>query len=204
MSMLGQYTQEWAQAKIEVSEFITPEDGRYRVIIDAVEYSERDKDGSATYPTFIYYFTITDGESKGLRFRRYSAIRNEKSAGFIKGDLQKLRIPIPADPEQLPDLFASARGSIIDVNVKSREIDGRTYKDIYIERLYGREQPRPQAQQTPQAPQYQQQTQQPRPQAQQPQQAPRPAPQQQGYYAPPQQMQFGGYVNRPTDDDIPF
>ena len=90
MDKLRSYSNDWRNAQIETSEYITPDDGKYRVLIDEVAYSERDKDGNETYPTFVYTFTITDGNCKGQRFRRYSSIRNERSAGFIKGDLQKM------------------------------------------------------------------------------------------------------------------
>ena len=90
MDKLRSYSNDWRNAQIETSEYITPDDGKYRVHIDEVAYSERDRDGNETYPTFIYAFTITEGNFKGQRFRRYSSIRNEKSAGFIKGDLLQL------------------------------------------------------------------------------------------------------------------
>lgn len=195
MSKLGSYAQDWQNAPIETSDFITPEDGRYRVIIDDVTYTEQDKDGRETYPTFVYTFTITEGDCKGQRFRRFSSIRNERSAGFIKGDLQKLGIPIPRDVEALPEQFMSARGYIIDVSVKTKEVNGKPYKDIYIDKLIGRAQPR-QQQPRPQPQQYQPQPQ----QYQQPQTFSNYAPVSQQYPQPPQTF-GGGY---PSDDEIPF
>lgn len=197
MEKLRAYYNDWRNAQIETSEFITPDDGKYRVLIDEVTYSERDRDGNETYPTFIYAFTITEGNQKGQRFRRYSSIRNEKSAGFIKGDLQKLGMPIPANVEELPELFSSAAGSVIDVTVKTREVNGKPYKDVYIERLIGRQQKqqRPQ-QQVP--PAYQPQRQFTDARAQPPQ----------GYYAQPPQYQqtqpqaFGAGYDQ--NEEIPF
>lgn len=195
MDKLRSYSNDWRNAQIETSEYITPDDGKYRVHIDEVAYSERDRDGNETYPTFIYAFTITEGNFKGQRFRRYSSIRNEKSAGFIKGDLQKMGIPIPANVEELPGLFVSARGLIIDVTVKTKDINGKPYKDVYIDRLVGR-QPQPPQQQPVQ---YQQPRQFTDARAQAPQ----------GYYAqqqqfaqPPQPQAFGAGYNQ--NDEIPF
>lgn len=196
MEKLRAYYNDWRNAQIETSEFITPDDGKYRVLIDEVTYSERDRDGNETYPTFIYAFTITEGNQKGQRFRRYSSIRNEKSAGFIKGDLQKLGIPIPANIEELPELFSSAAGSVIDVTVKTREVNGKPYKDVYIERLIGRQQTQPAPQ--PQPVQYQQPSRFTDARAQPPQ----------GYYQQPPQYQqaqpqaFGAGYNQ--NEEIPF
>ena len=196
MDKLRSYSNDWRNAQIETSEFITPDDGKYRVLIDEVAYSERDRDGNETYPTFIYAFTITEGNFKGQRFRRYSSIRNEKSAGFIKGHLQKLGMPIPADVEELPELFRSAAGSVIDVTVKTREVNGKPYKDVYIDRLIGRQQTQPAPQ--PQPVQYLQSRQFTDARAQPPQ----------GYYQQPQQYQqpqpqaFGAGYNQ--NDEIPF
>ena len=197
MSKLGSYAQDWQKAPVETSEFITPEDGKYRVRIDDVTYTEQDKDGRETYPTFIYSFTITEGDSKGQRFRRYSSIRNERSAGFIKGDLQKLGVPIPANPEELPELFKSAAGSVIDVNVKTKEINGKPYKDVYIERFIGKVQQPPRPQQ-PQPIQYQPQRQFTDARAQPPQGFYQQPPQ----YQQPQPQAFGAGYN--PNDDIPF
>lgn len=196
MDKLKTYYDVWANAQIETSEYITPDDGKYRVIIDDVSYSDKDKAGNETYPTFIYSFTITEGNLKGQRFRRYSSIRNEKSAGFVKGDLMKLGMPIPANVEELPELFRSAAGTIIDVNVKTREVNGKPYKDIYIDRLINRQQPKPTPQ--PQPVQYMQQRQFTDARAQPPQ----------GFFAQPPQYQqpqpqaFGAGYNQ--DDEIPF
>ena len=104
MSKLNQFKYDWNNAAIATNEYITPEDGQYRVMIENVKYTENDKDGFETDPTFIYTFVVTDGKYKGQKFRRYTAIRNEKSASYFKGDLQKLGIPIPADIEELPEI----------------------------------------------------------------------------------------------------
>ena len=196
MDKLRSYSNDWRNAQVETNDFITPEDGKYRVVIDEVSYSERDRDGNETYPTFIYVFTITDGNYKGQRFRRYSSIRNEKSAGFIKGDLQRLGMPIPANVEELPELFMSAAGSVVDVTVKTREVNGKPYKDVYIDRLIGRQQRQPQQQMQPV---YQPQRQFTDARAQPPQGY---YAQQQTQYRQPQPEAFGAGYNQ--NDEIPF
>lgn len=186
MSKLSQYANDWRNAPVVTSEYITPEDGSYRVIIEGVKYAECDKDGNETDPTFIYIFCILEGNCRGQKFRRFTTIRNEKSAGFFKGDLQKLGLPIPSDPEELPNVFMSAPGIVVDVTVKTRNVNGKDYKDVYFDKVIGR--PQQQAMQQQMPPAYQpQQRQFTDARAQPPK----------GFYAQPPQPQ--GYP-----DDIPF
>lgn len=190
MSKLSFYQNDWANAAIQSNEYITPEDGKYRVIIESVEYSEVDKDGNSSDPTFIYTFQILEGSSKGQKFRRYTTIRNERSASFLKGDLQILGMPIPSDPEDLPQLFLSAAGIVLDLTVKTKTVNDKNYKDVYFNKLVGRQQIQQQLPQR-QAPQQYQQP--PQNYTNQP-----PQYQQQQY----QQAQQQGFV--PYNEEIPF
>lgn len=139
MSKLNQFKYDWNNAAIATNEYITPEDGQYRVMIENVKYTENDKDGFETDPTFIYTFVVTDGKYKGQKFRRFTTIRNEKSASYFKGDLQKLGIPIPADIEELPEIVTGANGIILDLTVKTRNVNGKDYKDIYFDKRIGKQ-----------------------------------------------------------------
>ena len=138
MSRLSEFAENWRNAPVVTSEYITPEDGVYRVIIECVKYTEIDKDGNTVDPTFIYIFCILEGDCRGMKFRRFTTIRNERSAGFFKGDLQKLGLPISADPEELPNVFTSAPGIVVDVSVKTRNVNGKDYKDVYFDKVIGR------------------------------------------------------------------
>lgn len=197
MSRLGGYFTIWNQAEPIMNEFITPEDGQYRVIIEEVKYSELDKDNQPCDPTFVYTFRILEGKYKDQKFRRFTTIRDERSAGFFKGDMMKLGMPIPQNPEELPNMFLTTVGIILDVTVKTKTVNDKKYKDIYFDKMIGKQPPAVQ--------------QQPMIQQQHPQQRPpmNARAQQQGYYAPqpqrypPQTQQtFGG--GYPSDDDIPF
>lgn len=188
MSKLSYFREDWKRAEIATSDYITPEDGQYRVAIEEVRYSETDRDGNASDPTFIYTFRIMSEKGKGQKFRRFTTIRNEKSASYFKGDLQKLGMPIPADPEDLPNIFMSAAGIILDLTVKTKIINGKDYKDIYFDKMVGRQQPE---------------------QRQAPQQFPPQPPQ--GYYSQPQRYQkpqqpqqqaFGGPFEE--NEEIPY
>ena len=197
MSKLNAFYNDWQRAEIVTSEFITPEDGQYNVAIEEVRYTETDRDGNPTDPTFVYTFTITEGACSGQRFRRYTTIRNERSASYFKGDLKKLGLPIPANPEDLPAIVQDARGLIVQVTVRTKNVNGKDYKDVYFDRLLGR-MTAPQPRQQP-----------PQGYAQQPRQYP---PQSVPYSNAPQ-----GYAQQPPqyaaqtfapqniqDDDIPF
>lgn len=177
MSKLGFYTEDWRAAQAVTSEYITPKDGVYRVIIESVKYAEVDSEGRETDPTFIYIFCILEGECRGQKFRRFTTIRNERSAGYFKGDMIKLGLPIPANPEDLPNVFQSAPGIVIDVTVKTKTVNGKDYKDVYFDKAIGRQAP------------------------------PRPAPQVQDgrpMQGQPQRQQPQAYAPQSYPDDIPF
>jgi hypothetical protein len=191
MSALGGFRNEWARAEATQNEYITPDDGKHSVLIEKVEYTEKDKDGNFTYPTFIYTFRILGGNQRDGRFRRFTVLRNEQSMGFCKGDMITLGLPIPQDPEELPNVFSGAAGIVAEVTVKTKNINGRDFKDIYINRRTGKQAEQPPAQ----YPQPQQFTD---ARAQPPQ----------GYYAQPPQYQqeqpqaFGAGYNQ--NEEIPF
>lgn len=137
MSKMSNFRSQWAKAEVKfASEFDVPEDGKYRVVIEDVKYSEVDFNNNPTDPTFIYIFRVIDGNCTGMRFRKFSTIRSEMNLSYLKGDLTRLGLPVPADPEELIAVFPSARGLTLEVTVKSRTIDGKVYKDCNIDRLY--------------------------------------------------------------------
>lgn len=140
MTKLGFFTNAWANAPIATNEFITPKDGQYRVIIEKVDYAEQDNEGNECDPTFVFTFTIKEGENEGLKFRRFTTLRNEKSFSYFKRDLQIIGIPIPRDPEELPNVTRSAVGVIIEVTIKSRMYNDKKYKDVYFDKRIGKEQ----------------------------------------------------------------
>ena len=136
MSKMSNFRDKWAQAPvIYTSEFDTPEDGQYRVVIEDVKYSEQRQDGTPTDPTYIYILRVIDGKCLGIRFRKFQTIRTDKNLSFLKGDLSRLGLVAPSDPEEIIGVFQSARGLTIDVTVKSRQYNGETYKDCTIDRL---------------------------------------------------------------------
>lgn len=136
MSKMRNFRNSWTQAPVMyTSEFQTPEDGQYRVAIDDVKYLEQDKDGNSTDPTFVYILRVVDGKSLGIRFRKFQTIRTEKNLSFLKGDLSRLGIVPPNDPEEIILALQRAKGLTIDVTVSSREYQGKTYKDCTIDRL---------------------------------------------------------------------
>ena len=112
-----------------------PQPHKYRVVTEDVKYSEQRQDGTPTDPTFIYILRVTDGNCAGMRFRKFTTLKTEKNLSFLKGDLSRLGLVSPADPEELINIFQSARGLTIDVTVKSRQYNGETYKDCTIDRL---------------------------------------------------------------------
>ena len=117
------------------SEFDTPDDGQYRCVIEDVKYSEADFNGNATDPTYIYILRVKEGNGAGMRFRKFTTIKTEKNLSFLKGDLSRLGLVVPSDPEEIINVLQNARGMTIDVTVKSREYQGKTYKDCTIDRL---------------------------------------------------------------------
>lgn len=136
MSRMSNFRSQWSQAPVMfTSEFETPEDGQYRVVIEEVKYSETDRDNNPTDPTFTYILRVKEGKCAGMRFRKFTTIRTDKNLSFLKGDLTRLGLVVSADPEEIAAVFQSARGLTIDVTVKSREYQGKTYKDCTIDRL---------------------------------------------------------------------
>ena len=136
MSRMSNFRGQWAQAPVMyTSEFETPEDGQYRCVIEDVKYSEADFNGNATDPTFIYILRVKEGNGAGMRFRKFQTIRTDKNLSFLKGDLSRLGLVVPSDPEEIIGVLQRARGLTIDVTVKSREYNGKTYKDCTIDRL---------------------------------------------------------------------
>lgn len=136
MSRMSNFRGQWTQAPVMyTSEFETPEDGQYRVVIEEVKYSETDKDNNPTDPTYIYILRVKEGNGAGMRFRKFQTIRTEKNLSFLKGDLSRLGIVAPNDPEEIILALQRAKGLTIDVTVKSCEYQGKTYKDCTIDRL---------------------------------------------------------------------
>ena len=194
MSKLSFYSSDWKNAQVATSEYITPEDGQYKVLIENVSYTEQDRDGNESDPSFVFTFQIMEGNQQGQRFRRFTTLRNENAFGFFKRDLQKLGIPIPDDVEELPTVTQTAIGVIMGVTVKSRFYKDKCYKDIYFDKRLGKQASPTQAMQQPQAVRPQPQTVNP------PRQTVRPQPQ---WAQVPR-----GYVETPFNpdqyDDIPF
>ena len=136
MSRMSNFRCQWAQAPVMYSsEFQTPEDGQYRVVIDEVKYSEQDNKGNQTDPTYIYILRVKEGNGAGMRFRKFQTIRNENNLSFLKGDLSRLGIVPPNDPEEIILALQCAKGLTLDVTVSSREYNGKTYKDCTFDRL---------------------------------------------------------------------
>lgn len=135
MSKMSNFRGQWSQAPVMyTSEFQTPEDGQYRVVIEDVKYTEEDRDGNPTDPTYIYILRVIDGKNLGIRFRKFQTIRTEKNLSFLKGDLARLGFAAPTDPEEIIILLQRAKGLTIEVTVSSREYNGKTYKDCSIDR----------------------------------------------------------------------
>lgn len=135
MSKMSNFRGQWSQAPVMyTSEFQTPEDGQYRVVIEDVKYTEEDRDGNPTDPTYIYILRVIDGKCLGIRFRKFQTIRTEKNLSFLKGDLSRLGFAAPNDPEEIIILLQRAKGLTIEVTVTSREYNGKTYKDCSIDR----------------------------------------------------------------------
>lgn len=136
MSRMSNFRGQWAQAPVMYSgEFQTPEDGQYRVVIEDVKYSEQDNQGNQTDPTYIYILRVKEGNGAGMRFRKFQTIRNENNLSFLKGDLSRLGIVPPNDPEEIILALQRAKGLTLDVTVTSREYNGKTYKDCTFDRL---------------------------------------------------------------------
>lgn len=136
MSKMANFRGQWSQAPVMyTSEFDTPEDGTYRSVIEDVRYSETDRNGTPTDPTFIYIFRVKEGKGLGMRFRKFVTIKNDKNLSFLKGDLTRLELVVPADPEEIMGVFQSAHGLTVDVTVKTRHYQGKPYKDCTIDRL---------------------------------------------------------------------
>lgn len=136
MSRMSNFRGQWAQAPVMyTSEFQTPEDGQYRVVIEDVKYSEQDKNGNQTDPTYIYILRVKEGKGAGMRFRKFQTIRNENNLSYLKGDLSRLGIVPPNDPEEIIVALQRAKGLTIDATVTSREYNGKTYKDCTFDRL---------------------------------------------------------------------
>lgn len=136
MSKLSNFRSAWAAAPVmQAGEFNIPDDGKYTVVVEKAEYTERKQDGTETDPTIVYTLYVQGGEWNGTRFRKYSAIRSEKSLGFIKGELSSMGLPIPSDPEEIPVVLASAKGIAMEITIKSRSVDGRAYKDVTFDKF---------------------------------------------------------------------
>lgn len=136
MSRMSNFRGQWAQAPVMYSsEFQTPEDGQYRVVIEDVKYSEQDNKGNQTDPTYIYILRVKEGNGAGMRFRKFQTIRNENNLSFLKGDLSRLGIVPPNDPEEIILALQRAKGLTLDVTVTSREYNGKKYKDCTFDRL---------------------------------------------------------------------
>lgn len=136
MSRMSNFRGQWSQAPVmHASEFDTPEDGKYIVVIEEVKYSETDKDNNPTDPTYIYILQVKEGNGAGMRFRKFHTIKNEKNMSYLKGDMMTLGIVVPSDPEDIILALQRARGLTVEVTVKSRQYNGKTYKDCTIDRL---------------------------------------------------------------------
>ena len=158
MTKMGNFRAVWQQAPVMyTNEFEIPKDGTYRVVIEEVTYTEADRDNNPTDPTYIYILRVKEGEYANSKFRRYQTIKTEKNLSFLKGDLNRLGIVCPSDPEDIIFALQRAKGLTIDVTIKSRTFNGKEYKDINIDKLVRDQQPQQQQYQQQPQQQYQQQ-----------------------------------------------
>jgi hypothetical protein len=133
MSKLAAMRAQWAQAAPMTSgEFEYPKDGKYTAIVDDVIYTEKKQDSTPCDPTFVYTMRIDGGEYNGMKFRRYQVIKSEKSLGFLKGDLNRMGLVVPADPDEVIQILKSAIGCAYEIEIKTRIVEGKDYRDINI------------------------------------------------------------------------
>jgi hypothetical protein len=59
-------------------------------------------------------------------------IKSEKSFGFLKGDLKRMGLVVPADPDEVIQILRSAIGCAYEIEIKTRSVEGRDYRDINI------------------------------------------------------------------------
>ncbi len=133
MSKLSFYADQWQNTPIATNEYITPEDGQYRVVIEEVKYTEDN-----TNPMFTFTFVITEGKQKGQKFRKFATLKNENSISYFKRDLQTIGLPVPRDIEELPGITESAAGVLMEVTVRSRIVNEKTYRDVYFDKRLGK------------------------------------------------------------------
>lgn len=138
MSKLSYFQNDWNDAPVKTSSSVPP-DGTYDVFIENVSYSETDKDGFESDPQFVYNLRIRGGEYDQTTFKKFTTIRTAKNLSFLKGELTKLGLTVPENIEDIPDVFLNARGSLIEITIKTRKYNDKDYQDIYINKLIGKE-----------------------------------------------------------------
>lgn len=111
--------------------------GKYITRLYDVRFDEEyTKDGRTIPPCLHYVFEVTEGKFKGRRAYKNDYLKNAKNIQFAKKDICTLGCVCPKDPWDLTLAVGKAinKGVAISV-VHSQGSEGKTFVNIYIDRL---------------------------------------------------------------------
>lgn len=135
----------WQAAKpAEASGYAKIPDGKYTARILSIKYFQKEDNNGTEIPfSYRYEFTILEGEHKDAKIQKRDFIHGEKSMAFLKKDLLTLDCPIPEKLEDVIITLQSALNRTVEIELSTKNINGKEYTNVYINRTVKLMQPPP-------------------------------------------------------------
>lgn len=133
----------YANAEVQKrgSLYINLPDGKYQPRVYSVSFDEAQNPDALIPAYFVITFEMTDGEYKGKRFsKRYPLSPEERHMQTLKTDLATLGIKLPNDDFcmiEKEEVIRPAIDKIVEITIRNKTKDTKTYMNIYINRTVG-------------------------------------------------------------------
>lgn len=133
----------YANAEVQKrgSLYVNLPDGKYQPRVYSVGFDEAQNPDALIPAYFVITFEMTDGEYKGKRFsKRYPLSPEERHMQTLKTDLTTLGIKLPNDDFcmiEKEEVIRPAIDKIVEITVRNKTKDTKTYMNIYLNRMVG-------------------------------------------------------------------
>ena len=130
---LSQYDNAWQKAEVkDTTEYENLPDGKYQVKIDEVRIENAKK--SSRLQVAWVFSVEAPGEFKGRKIFHYKGIENEEQVGWLKQEVYNCGLTVNKISE-LPLKLPSLLDRIVEVQLKTKNIKGKDYQNVYINKL---------------------------------------------------------------------
>lgn len=129
---LEQYDEEWPDLTItEPRSFDDVPPGRYQVEVEGARVETSESSGRLQ---FTMFFRVISGGLEDASIPKYTGLDTEQGREIVKNDLHRMGMELDRLSE-LPPMTPMLIGLKLEVTVKLKEKDGKTYRNIFINKL---------------------------------------------------------------------